>query len=103
MTTTRDLEATIVAITDLLERHGDTGLARRLRDGLDRLHRGDHAALRSLLSEATGGTGSLRDRILSPSNGDDIAPGECAEVNTRLHALVETLARQAREALEAAA
>lgn len=62
---------------------------------------GDASAIVSAVSEATGGSGSLKDRYLCGENGDAIASHEVASVNARLRALVEEVEQLARAAASA--
>jgi hypothetical protein len=96
MTRHQDLQATVTEILDLLTAHGDVYVVERLREYSDQLERRDPSVAPRLLSEATGGTGSLRDRYLCASNGDRVSDDEREAVNTRLGALVARLAEQAR-------
>ncbi len=98
MSSREDILETVTAIIDLLTAHGDVYVVKRLRADRDRLERHDPGARRSLLSEATGSMGSLRDRYLSAGNGDRVAEAERENVNTRLGALVALLAQQTQPA-----
>ena len=85
----------------LLQQHGDRFTAPRLHDLEGRLSKGDTSAIVSAVSEATGGSGSLCDRILSVENGDVIAPHDIASVNARLTALVNEVEQRGRAAASA--
>jgi hypothetical protein len=92
---TSDLRETLQEIIDLLHAHGDTHVANGLVDKKRRLADGDPTVISGLVAEATGGSGSLNDRILSVANGDRIAPDEEKAVNATLRQLVEQLRSQA--------
>jgi hypothetical protein len=94
-----ELQTTVAAILDLLIEHGDTYVVDRLRGYTERLQERDQTVVQTLLSEATGSMGSLRDRYLCPTNGDHITVTEERAVNIRLTAMVERLEQQARAAL----
>jgi nucleoside-diphosphate-sugar epimerase len=94
-----ELIATVAEILDLLTAHGDVYVVDRLRDYRDQLERQHFNVVRTLLSEATGSMGSLRDRYLCVDNGDRITEAEQEPVNARLGELVVRLAEQARAAL----
>jgi hypothetical protein len=91
-----ELQATVTEILDLLTAHGDVYVVKRLREYGGRLEKRDPSVIPTLLSEATGSMGSLRDRYLCASNGDRITDTEQEAVNAKLGALVERLAHQAR-------
>jgi len=85
----------------LLRKHGDKFASARL-DALEaRLARGDWMAVESAVSEATGGMGSLRDRVLSAANGDAITRPQETAVNAQLDALITEGERTARNAAAA--
>jgi len=73
-----ELRAAIDAVgqvLDLIERHDGeiaTDVTARVRRSLARLASGDPDALRSLLSEATGGMGSLNDYGFASRVDDDV-------------------------------
>lgn len=92
---------TITALADAvheaaryLERHGDVWVVQRLDRLKNRLDRGDLEGIATALSEATGGTGSLNDRILGLGEG-------AALDNACLRELVKDIERAARSAASA--
>jgi hypothetical protein len=98
---TQSLSRAVAETRALLRKHGDTYVAARLAELEARLAAGDRDAVVSALTEATGGMGSLRDRILCPENGDRIRAGEVEAVNLRLAALVRRVETEARAAAAA--
>ncbi|MBV9883666.1 MAG: hypothetical protein JO276_11710 [Sphingomonadaceae bacterium] len=82
----------------LLVDHGDRSTAPRLSALEERLRRGDESALASVVSEATGGMGSLNDRWLCRENGDEVEQHETSAVNKRLTKLVRDIEVKARSA-----
>lgn len=97
----RSLADALARTRSLLQQHGDRFTAQRL-DALEvRLNKGDMTAIVSVVSEATGGMGSLRDRYLCVENGDAIEPQEVAGVNARLDALVDEIEQRGRVAAAA--
>ena len=66
-------------------------MVQRLDRLKDRLDRGDLEGIAMAISEATGGMGSLNDRILGPEEGD-------ASANVRLRELMNAIERAARNA-----
>jgi hypothetical protein len=83
-----------------LTRYGDSHVSSRLAELAERLRSGDNSAVVAVVGEATGGMGSLRDRYISPANGDRIAPDEVEAATRRLDELVETMEREARAAAD---
>ena len=98
-----ELAGSLLEAEDLLRAYGDKWVSERLARLRDRLAAGDFSAVASALSEATGSMGSLRDRVLTPTNGDDIAETDVERVNARLVALVETIRSRALAAQAAGA
>ena len=80
----------------LLRKHGEKFASARLDELEARLARGDWTAVESAVSEATGGMGSLRDRVLSAANGDAITRPEETAVNAQLDAVITEVERTAR-------
>ena len=80
----------------LLVDYGDRVTATRLAALEEGLRRGDESALASVVSEATGGMGSLNDRWLCRENGDRIEQRETGTVNKRLTELVRNIETKAR-------
>jgi hypothetical protein len=89
------LRVTVAEIVGVLVAHGEKHVSVRLKGDDQRLAASDLTAIQSLLSEATGSMGSLRDRYLSASNGDQISPSNEAAVNARLLALIQRLEHEA--------
>jgi hypothetical protein len=89
----------VQAAIDLLVAHGDDSIAPRLVSDVERLRTGDPAAAQSVLSEATGGAGSLNDRILSRRNGDRIEVSAEEAVNDQLDQIINRVRKDARAAL----
>ncbi|MEO6338623.1 MAG: hypothetical protein ABIO39_01180 [Caulobacteraceae bacterium] len=85
----------------LLQRHGDIFTSQRMEDLEANLRAGDTTAIVRAISEATGGMGSLSDRILCVENGDSIEAMDVAAVNARLRANVQEIERRARLAAAA--
>ena len=96
MSSHSEIQVTVTEIMDLLATHGDVYVVDRLRSYRDRLEQQDASVIATLLSEATGSMGSLRDRYLSASNGDCITDADRERVNAQLLALVTLLAEQIR-------
>jgi hypothetical protein len=86
------------AVRILLLEHGEQHISARLLDLDHRLLAGDKSAVRSAVSEATGSMGSLNDRILSASNGDDIERWRESSINARLRRLIDAMRERAFEA-----
>ena len=95
------LKADLVDVRELLLRHGDRAVAARLAELLQRLAEGDMSAILSVIAEASGGAGSLNDRILSAAHGDAIEPWQETRVNQQLGRLVGAV-REHAEAARAA-
>ena len=95
------LKQDLVDARELLLRHGDRAIAGRLADLLQRLASEDMSAILSVIAEATGGTGSLNDRVISAANGDAIEPWQESRVNQELGRLVSAV-RDHAEAARAA-
>ena len=91
------LEATV----GLLRKHGDRGTADRLDALLRRVRLDDAGAILAVISEATGGMGSLNDRYLCVENGDAIQAEEVESANERLRQLVRQVEICARGAASA--
>ena len=70
---------------ELLRSVGETFWSRKIESALE--HQDTPSALAREVLDWFGGMGSLNDRIISPMNGDRIAPGEEDEVNSRLSSL----------------
>lgn len=85
-------------VKSLLIEHGDVSVSGRLADLGVRLRRDDITALKSIITEATGGMGSLQDRYLTPLNNDTLDEGETLEVNRLLQELIRNLENEARRA-----
>src|SRR4051812_44112564 len=96
------LKAELVDVRELLLRHGDKAVAGRLAELLQRLAEGDMSAILSVVAEASGGAGSLNDRVLSAANGDAIEAWQETRVNQQLSELVSAI-RDHAEAARAAA
>lgn len=96
------LKAELVDARELLLQHGDKTVSARLADLLQRLAAGDMGAILSVIAEASGGAGSLNDRVISAANGDAIEPWQENRVNQQLGALVSSI-RDHAEAARAAA
>ncbi|MDB5431088.1 MAG: hypothetical protein JWP35_2204 [Caulobacter sp.] len=91
-----DLRAAVADTLGLLKAHGDDAVTPRLADYERRLATGDVDVVETLIVEATGGMGSLRDRQLSSANGDRIGADEEWAVNARLDNLVRQVEARAR-------
>ncbi|MDB5722920.1 MAG: hypothetical protein JWP15_3538, partial [Alphaproteobacteria bacterium] len=87
---------------ELQLRHGERPISARIAELLQRLASGDMSALHSVIAEATGGMGSLNDRLLSAANGDSIEPWQEARVNQQLGELVGAIRDRAQAARSAA-
>jgi uncharacterized protein YidB (DUF937 family) len=96
------LKTALVDARDLLLRHGDQHVPARLAELLQRLADGDMSAILSVIAEATGGMGSLNDRLLSAANGDAIEPWQETRVNQQLSLLVGAI-RENAETMRASA
>jgi hypothetical protein len=96
------LKADLVDARELLLTHGDKAIAGRLAELLQRLAGGDRGAILSVIAEATGGMGSLNDRVLSAASGDAIEPWQETRVNQQLGALVRSIQDHAEAARAAA-
>lgn len=83
-------------VCELLQSYGDNFTLPRLLVLVERLRNGDRNAVISVISEATGGMGSLSDRFLCPENGDKITSAEVQAVNEQLDLLVKDLEAKAR-------
>jgi len=92
------LMAALAQTRRLLRQHGEKFASARLEELEARLARGDWTAVQDAVSEAMGGMGSLRDRILSAINGDEITRDEEPAVNARLEGLVRRVEATARDA-----
>jgi hypothetical protein len=93
-----ELIKTLQAIQDLLTRHGVRYLPERLSRIEAQLQSNDSAAIQAIISETTGGMGSLNDKVVSHSNGDNLDGFPEVAVNQRLRRGVEQLREQARSA-----
>jgi hypothetical protein len=96
------LKADLVDARELLLSHGDKAIAARLADLLQRLASGEMGAILSVIAEASGGAGSLNDRVLSAASGDAIEAWQETRVNQELSRLVSSI-RDHAEAARAAA
>jgi hypothetical protein len=93
-----ELVATLQALRELLTRHGVRYHPATLISYEERLQRNDRTAIASIISDVTGGMGSLNDRIISYSNGDNLDGYPEAAINARLRLRIEQLSDQARAA-----
>ena len=89
------LRKSLVRVRELLVRHGDEHVAERLSVIERELMSLDTSGIQSIISETTGGMGSLNDLILSSSNGHNMDELPEVAVNDRLRRSVDDLRTQA--------
>jgi len=85
-------------VRSLLLAHGEKHISARLLNLERDLAAGDRRAVRSAVSETTGGMGSLNDRILAASNGDQIERWRERSINVKLRRLIDTMRERANAA-----
>ena len=91
----RDIEATLRATKDLMERYGEWHLMPRVDRYIRDLRQRAPTVISSLIAE-TRGMGSLGDLIICSSNGHKITPDDEAPVNALYRQLMATISHQAR-------
>jgi hypothetical protein len=92
------IEALVVSllhVRNLLVRHGEERVSERLSAIESRLVSHDLSEIQSIISETSGGMGSLNDLILSASNGHDMDGLPEKVINDRLRRSVDGLRTQA--------
>jgi hypothetical protein len=84
----------------ILRRYGEVYISDALADLEMRLCKGDLTAIQSALIEATGGMGSLNDRIISVANGDHVDERDEVIANKQLRRAVQAVRDEAQALIE---